>query len=192
MGFSSEQWLLIRSLDQSMRSLKRKHSASNTHIITLWSIPTSSTKWMSDSKYCCHMIPDHRHGNHQSVGASFHLRRFKVDSLLGAYPRQDVAAQMSLRNWCLSSATLLAAAIVPNISVMSFSHICLGFPLLFPATIPCIIVFSKPLWRVLRWPKYFSFWHLTILYSQFVGRWSSFNIEQLVRWAIQGIRNILR
>ena len=36
--------------------------------------------------------------------------------------------------------------------VMSFSHLCLGFLLLlFPATIPCIIVFSKPLWRVM-WP----------------------------------------
>ena len=77
--------------------------------------------------------------------------------LLGAYPRQDVAVQMSLRNRCLSSATLPAAAIVPNVSVMSFSHLCLGFPrLLFPATIPCIIVFSKPLWRV-TWPKYLSF-----------------------------------
>ena len=54
--------------------------------------------------------------------------------LLGAYPRQDVAVQMSLRNRCLSSATLL----------------------LSPATIPCIIVFSKPLCRV-TWPKYLSF-----------------------------------
>ena len=112
--------------------------------------------------------------------------------LLGAYARQDVAAQMSLRNWCLSSATLLADVIVPNVSVISFSHLCLGLPrLLFPATIPCIIVFSKPLWRV-TWPTYFSFWRLTKLYSQLVGRWSSFHIEQLVRWAIQGIRNILR
>ena len=69
--------------------------------------------------------------------------------LLGAYLRQDVTVQMSLRNWCLSSATLLAGAIVPNMYVMSFSHLCIGFPLLlFPATIPCIIVFSKPLWRV--------------------------------------------
>ena len=32
-----------------------------------------------------------------------------------------------LRNRCLSSATLLAAAIIPNVSVMSFSHLCLGF-----------------------------------------------------------------
>ena len=60
---------------------------------------------------------------------------------------------MSLRNWCLSvrppSAALLAAVIVPNASVMSFSHLCLGFhQLLFPATISCIIVVSKPLWRV--------------------------------------------
>ena len=49
--------------------------------------------------------------------------------LLGAYPRQDVAAQMSLHNCCLSSATLFAAANVPNIYhyVMSFSHLCLGF-----------------------------------------------------------------
>ena len=81
--------------------------------------------------------------------------------LLGAYPRQDVAAQMSLRNCFRSSATLLAAVIVPNASVMSFSHLCLGFPrLLFPATIPCIIVFSKPLCRV-TWPKYLSY----ILYA---------------------------
>ena len=73
------------------------------------------------------------------------------------YPRQDVVAQISLRNCCRSSATLLAAVIVPNVSVMYFSHLCLGFPrLLFPATIPGIIVFSKPLWRV-TWPKYFSF-----------------------------------
>ncbi len=92
---------------------------------------------------------------------------FQSRSLLGAYPRQDVAAQMSLRNWCLSSATLLAAAIVPNVSVMSFSHLCLGFPrLLFPATIPCIIVFSKPSWRV-TWPKVFNklnwYYNITIL-----------------------------
>ena len=52
-------------------------------------------------------------------------------------PRRDVAVQMSLRTWCLYSTTLLAAVIVPNVSVMSFSHLCLGFPwLLFPATIP--------------------------------------------------------
>ena len=68
---------------------------------------------------------------------------------LRAYSRQDIAAQLTLQNGCLSSATLLAAAIVPNISVMSFSHLCLGFPRLhLPATIPCIIVFSKPLCRV--------------------------------------------
>ena len=94
----------------------------------------------------------------------------KLVLLLGAYPRQDVAAQMSLRNCFRSSATLLAAVIVPNVSVMSFSHLCLGFPrLLFPATIPCIIVFSKPLCRV-TWPKYLSFCRLTKLYIQFVGR----------------------
>ena len=44
--------------------------------------------------------------------------------------------------------------------------------LLFPATIPCIIVFSKPLWLE-TWPNYKSFWCLTKLYSRFVGRWSS-------------------
>ena len=50
--------------------------------------------------------------------------------------------------------------------VMSFSHL---FPrLLFPATIPCIIVFSNPLWRV-TWPKYFSFF-------------TSYKIIQPVRW----------
>ena len=32
--------------------------------------------------------------------------------VLGAYPHQDVAAQMSVRNGCLSSASLFAAAIV--------------------------------------------------------------------------------
>ena len=37
------------------------------------------------------------------------------------YPLQDFAAQMSLRNRCMSSATLLAVAVVPNISVMSLS-----------------------------------------------------------------------
>ena len=47
--------------------------------------------------------------------------------LLRTYPLRDDAAQMSLRNRCLSSATLLAAAIIPNVSVMSFSHLCLGF-----------------------------------------------------------------
>ena len=41
-------------------------------------------------------------------------------------------------------ASPLAVSIVPNISVMSFAHLCLVFPLpLFPATIPCIIVFSR-------------------------------------------------
>ena len=53
------------------------------------------------------------------------------------------------------------------------------------ATIPCIIGFSKPLWRV-PWPKYFSFW----LLHNYTA--SSLNIVQLVRWAIQGICNILR
>ena len=75
--------------------------------------------------------------------------------LLIAYPFQEFAAQMSVQNRCLSSATLLAVAIVLNISVMSFSHLCLGFPLLLFA-IPCIIKFkfSKPSCRVM-WPKYF-------------------------------------
>ena len=48
---------------------------------------------------------------------------------------------------CLSSATLHTVVIELNISAMS--SFCDGFPLLlFSATIPCIIVFSKPLWRV--------------------------------------------
>ena len=77
-----------------------------------------------------------------------------------------------LRKWCLYPATLLPAALVPNVFVMYFSN--LGFPLLlFPATIPSIIVFSKPLCRV-TWPKYLSVWRLTELYSQFIDRWSSF------------------
>ena len=41
-------------------------------------------------------------------------------------------------------------------NVMYFSHLCLGFPLLlFSATIPCIIVFSKPFWRVM-WPDHYT------------------------------------
>ena len=36
--------------------------------------------------------------------------------------------------------------------MMYFSHLCLGFPLL---RFPCIIVFSKPLWRV-TWRTYLS------------------------------------
>ena len=43
-----------------------------------------------------------------------------------------------------------------TVYVMYFSHGCLGFPLLlFPATIPCIIVISKPFCRVTR-PKHLS------------------------------------
>ena len=43
----------------------------------------------------------------------------------------------------LPFANLLAVALIPNISVMSFSYICPSFPLLlFPATIPCMIVYS--------------------------------------------------
>ena len=54
--------------------------------------------------------------------------------------------------------------------VMYFSHICLGFPLfLFPATIPCVIVFSKPLCGVTR-QKYLdpplNCWRQTKSYSQ--------------------------
>ena len=45
------------------------------------------------------------------------VEQISTPLLLGAYPRQDVAAQMSLRNCCRSSATLLAAVIVPNVSV---------------------------------------------------------------------------
>ena len=79
-----------------------------------------------------------------------------------------------------------------RIYLISFSRLCLGFSLLlFPATIPCIIVFSEPLCRV-AWPKYLRFWRFTKLYAQFVGWWSSFNIEELVRWAIKSIRDILR
>ena len=49
-------------------------------------------------------------------------------------------------------ATLLAVAVVPNVSVMSFSHLYLVFPMvLFSAIIPCIIGSSKPLCRV-TWP----------------------------------------
>ena len=59
--------------------------------------------------------------------------------ILKAYPLQDVAAKMSLRNRCPSSATLLYVGIAPNICVLSFSHICIGFYLLlFPTNIPCI------------------------------------------------------
>ncbi len=97
---------------------------------------------------------------------------------------------MSLPNWCLSSATLVCChhtkriwdVFVPSLSWVSSAS--------FPGyIIPCIIVFSKTLRRVTL-PKYLSCWRLTQLYSQFFGRWSSFNIEELVR--LHGIRNILR
>ena len=79
--------------------------------------------------------------------------------LLKAYPLQDVAAQMPLRNRWLSSATLLDVVIVTHIYIyaMSFSHIYLGFTLLlFPAAILCAIVFSKQLYRVTG-PSSFQF-----------------------------------
>ena len=57
---------------------------------------------------------------------------------------------MFLQNLCLFSATLLAVAIEPNISVMSFSHLCLGFPQLLFALFPCIIVFSKLFSKLLQ------------------------------------------
>ena len=50
---------------------------------------------------------------------------------------------MSLRNRCLPSATVLAVVIVPLIYVTSFTHRCLGIPLLHgPATVPCIGIFD--------------------------------------------------
>ena len=117
--------------------------------------------------FCCELCAVNINGQH--IGENVSHFDLVPASSSQHYPRQDVAAQTSLRNWCRSSATLLAAVIVPNVSLMSFSHLCRGFPLLlFPATIPCIIVFSKPLWRV-TWPKYFSFCRLTKLYIQFVG-----------------------
>ena len=80
-----------------------------------------------------------------------------LNLFLEAYPLQDVTAQMCRRNRCLSSRTLLVVVTVPNVSVMYFSHFGFGFPLLLsPAIIPCIIVFSKPLCRVM-WPKYLRF-----------------------------------
>ena len=48
---------------------------------------------------------------------------------------QGVAAQMSLRNRCMSSATLLSEVIAPNISVLSFFISVLAFLCLF-STIP--------------------------------------------------------
>ena len=85
--------------------------------------------------------------------------------LLRAYPLRNVVTQMSLQNRCLSSTIILAVAIVPTIYVMYFSHLCIGFPpLLFPATIPCIIVFSKPVCQV-TWPKYLSFYKVNLIYK---------------------------
>ena len=55
---------------------------------------------------------------------------------LKTYPHEDVAAQLSSRHRCLSSAALLAVVIVPNMYAMSLSHILLGFPLRFP----CVVV----------------------------------------------------
>ena len=78
--------------------------------------------------YCCY-------GTCKSDSRYFDSKIRTVFSPIRAYPLQDVWAYQC---------TLLAAAIVPNVYVMSFSHLCLGLPLLlFPATIPCIIVFSK-------------------------------------------------
>ena len=63
-----------------------------------------------------------------------------------AADENDCCAGTFVVKRCLTSATPLAVAIVPNISGISFSHLCLGFPLLlFPATIHCIIVVSNPL-----------------------------------------------
>ena len=46
-----------------------------------------------------------------------------------------------LRNVCMSSACCSHSNKRISLSVMSFSHLCLGFSLLlFPATIPCIFV----------------------------------------------------
>ena len=51
-------------------------------------------------------------------------------------------AQMSLRNRCVPSAILLAFATKPNLlSVMSFSHLCIGFPL--PLFLLPFLVLSK-------------------------------------------------
>ena len=55
--------------------------------------------------------------------------RQKVSLPLRAYHLQDVAT----RNLCLFSATLLPVSIIPNVSVMSFSHLlslfsCASFP----------------------------------------------------------------
>ena len=75
-----------------------------------------------------------------STGSAFFYIVISVAILLlGAYPLQDVAAQMSLRHRCMSAATLLAVAMVPNIYI----YICDVFlPYLFwlssayfPATI---------------------------------------------------------
>ena len=54
-------------------------------------------------------------------------------------PIQNVSAQISLQNVCLSSIILLAAGIVQNILAISFSFVCLRLRLfLFSATIPRI------------------------------------------------------
>ena len=91
---------------------------------------------------------------------------------------------MSSLNRGVSSDILLAVVIVPY--MMSFSHLCLCFPLLlFPVIIPCIIVFSKPLCRMTR--------HKDLLPYNIIqpvnNIWNKFNIEELVQWAIQNAPN---
>ena len=119
----------------------------------------------------------------------------RVTTHINAFEKHVLSTNITLTSIYLSSSRSISssgrrshAAVVPTVYVISFSHIWLGFPLLLsPPIIPCIIAFSKPLWRV-AWPKYLSCWRLTRLYSQSVGRWRSFNIEyyhitfKIFRW----------
>ena len=116
------------------------------------------------------MTPSGRHRYHQqSIKLSrktlllcslflttiFIMIRFSMSIILVSFFSEHILVRTSLPR-CLCSKLLHVLRRVPNVTVMSFSHLCLDFPLLlFPATIPCIIVFSKPLWRE-TWQKYLT------------------------------------
>ena len=108
----------------------------------------------------------------------FPLQDFR---LLRAYLLQDVSAQMSLGYWCLSPANLLAAVVVPNVSVMAFAHLWLGFPLLF-SQLPFLALLSslnhcvewhghsievftpcKIIKPVHWWMKFFKYWRVSVM-----------------------------
>ena len=90
------------------------------------------------------------------------------DILLGAYPLEDIAAQMSIWNRCMSLFCLL----LPSYRIYQFSCLSPIFVLAFLwffSLLPFFAFLSSQN-HCVKWSKYLSFWHLTKLYSQFVGR----------------------